>query len=58
MNIQELKKKMEHVPDHKMRHTTPMNKPTSKAKAMYKAKEGGLEWKLKAMNQNHRLNQL
>lgn len=57
MNIQELKKMMSHVPDHKPRHDTPMNKPMSKAKALYKAREGGKEWKLKLMNQNHRINQ-
>lgn len=32
MNIQELKKKMETVPDHKMNHLTPFNKPLQKMK--------------------------
>lgn len=32
MNIQELKKKMEHVPDHKMHHHIPMTKSLHKGK--------------------------
>jgi hypothetical protein len=32
MNIQELKNKMNNVPDHKMNHDTPMNKPLNKMK--------------------------
>jgi hypothetical protein len=38
MNIQELKHKMNNVPDHKMNHSTPMNKPMSKSNALNKAK--------------------
>ncbi len=58
MNIQELKKKMSSVPDHRMRHGTPMNQPMAKSKALSKAREGSKEWKLKVKNQEHRLNQI
>lgn len=39
MNIKELKHKMEHVPDHTMRHDRPMRGPIRKA--IDKSKDGG-----------------
>lgn len=35
MNIKELKEKMNTVPDHRMRHDTPMNRALSKAKGTH-----------------------